>query len=98
MDLFSRLEPMCGSCQHYGTPINPGIAYCYGELTFRRADDQVAGCVYRERLIAQPDVPADTRVNALRDLLESPRHNIGDNDRAWLHREFTRETQKPPSN
>lgn len=36
-----------------------------------------------------------TRAEALRDLLESPRHTISEKDRKWLRAELRRETMKP---
>lgn len=84
MDLFARVEPACGDCQHYGNPINPGVAYCHGEMTWRRADDRVIGCIYRDRTINRQTHDGMSHVEAIRDLLESPRHSIDAKGRAWL--------------
>lgn len=92
-DLFSRLEPACGDCPNYGEPINPGVAYCRGEMTWRLETDRVLGCVYRDRQVPPLSRDGMSRHDALRDLLESPRHSIDAKGRAWLRAELRNETR-----
>lgn len=89
-DLFATLTPECGSCPNLGSAIDSGVRYCWGELTWRWADERVEGCAYRGRVIERHEPPPDVEIAAITDLLESPRHSISDKDRAWLRAERRR--------
>jgi hypothetical protein len=90
-DLFAVLTPPCHECQNWGKPIDSGVAYCHGEMTWRGPDERVEGCVYRERAVPRRKPSSVTRADALRDLLTSPRHSISNKGRAWLRAELRRE-------
>lgn len=90
-DLFATLIPPCGDCPNLGAAIDSGIRYCHGDMTWRWAADRVEGCPYRGREVPRWK-PADiSRADAIRDLLESPRHDIDAKGRAWLKAELKRE-------
>lgn len=91
LDIFAGLTPACGECQHLGQPIESGVSYCHGEMTWRGAQERVLGCVYRERPAVRQDPPKGTIVEAIEDLLSSPRHSISSEDRRWLRAELRRE-------
>jgi len=94
-DLFAQLVPACGDChQLEEKPIDSGIRYCWGELTWRFPTDRVDGCVYRAKPKYRPERPAVNRAESLRDLLENPRHSISEKDRAWLRKELRAEERK----
>lgn len=90
-DLFTALTPPCGECQNLGASIDSGIRYCWGEMTFRWADDRVEACSYRERTVKRFQPAQISRADNLRDLLESPRHSISEKDRKWLRAELRKE-------
>lgn len=88
MDLFQRLEPTCGECPNLGDAIDSGVRYCWGEMTWRWPDEQVLGCVYRGRSMARHAPSAARRSEAIRDLLEHPRHSIDADGQKWLRAEL----------
>lgn len=91
LDIFAGLTPACGECQHLGEPIESGVSYCHGEMSWRRSQERVVGCVYRERPALQQSRPGGTIVEAIEDLLSSSRHTISTKDRQWLQAELRRE-------
>jgi hypothetical protein len=84
-DLFALLTPPCAECPQLDPqPINPGVHYCHGFMTWQLADARVEGCRYRGRPPMRAAFNGATEVEAIRDLLESPRHNISAKDRKRL--------------
>lgn len=90
-DLFAALVPPCGSCPNFGEPINSGVAYCHAQCLWRGPDERVEGCDRYGVAVPRFTPPSGTRSQALRDLLESPRHSISEKDRKWLRAELRRE-------
>lgn len=91
-DLFTSLTPACGECRQLGDAIDSGIRYCWGAMVWRWATDRVGGCRYRDRPPQRFEPSAISRADAIRDLLESPRHSISAKDRKWLKAELRAET------
>lgn len=49
-DLFTRLIPPCGECPKLDPqPINPGVHYCRGFMTWRLESERVEPCPYRSQ-------------------------------------------------
>lgn len=94
LDLFAILAAECGSCPNLGAAIESGVQYCYGDLTWRWANERVEGCRYRSRVIERPAFGGH-QVVAIRDLLDHPRHSISAKDRQWLRRELRAATASP---
>ena len=95
LELFAALTPPCGECHHLDDkPIDSGIRYCSAAMSWRWAHDRVAGCVYRGRPHSDQQKLTCTRAEAIRDLLESPRHSISEKDLAWLRRELRTEEKR----
>lgn len=98
MDLFARLEPTCGECRQLNPkPLDSGVRYCWGEMTWRRPEERVLGCVYRERPSLKQVRDGCSRVEALTDLLESPRHSIDAKGRKWLRAELRAALRDAPA-
>lgn len=93
-DLFTALTPPCGECPNLGQPIDSGIRYCWGEMSWRWPTDRVEGCPSRDKPHRRPAPIQTTRADAIRDLLTSPRHGIAEKDRKWLRAELIREERK----
>jgi len=89
-DLFAALTPPCGECANLGEPIESGIRYCHGAMTFHWPTDRVEGCSYRGEAIPRWK-PAGNYIAAIKDLLDHPRHTISEKGRKWLRSELRRE-------
>ncbi len=90
LDLFAAASPFCGSCPNFGDPIPTGAGYCHALMTFVLGSEK-RECVARERRVPRWKPANITRTDAIRDLLESPRHNISPKDRKWLEAELRSE-------
>ncbi len=91
LDLFAVTTPECAACPNLGAAIDSGIRYCRGDLTWRWATERVEGCRYRDRVSPVWPAVQITRADCIRDLLESPRHDIDPKGRAWLQSELRKE-------
>lgn len=58
LDLFTASAASvapCSTCPNLDAkPINPGVHYCWGYMTWRGADERVDACTYRASMIARP--------------------------------------------
>lgn len=93
-DLFAVLTPPCGNCKQLGAAIDSGVRYCWGQMTWRRAEDRVEGCVYRDQPCRVQPTAEHSRNAALEDLLTSPRHSVAAKDRRWLQAELRAERKQ----
>jgi hypothetical protein len=92
LDLLSLLTPPCADCPNFGEPINStGTAYCHALMVWQGPEDRVEGCTCRAKVATRWTSANVPRVDVLRDLLESPRHNHTPKGIKWLKAELRAE-------
>lgn len=93
IDLFVALAaadtPICGECHQLDPKaLDSGVRYCWGEMSWRGPAERVIGCAYRDKPCARVEYAKTTRPEALRDLLDDPRHTLTPKARRELAKEL----------